>query len=135
MIIPAVNRIAYLVVESPRTRLAKAAYACDPIWLVPSFWRSEFLNILATSVRTGRLDEGDAVKAWETAVATVGKSGRGPSPLAVLGLAVAKGISACDAQYVVPAQTVEACVVTADKKLVKCFPETAAMIDDFARGA
>ncbi len=135
MIVPGANLIAYLVIEGPKTRLAKAVYARDPIWFMPSLWRSEFLSILATSVRTGRLEEDDAIQAWDTAVAIVGRSEREPAPLAVLSLAVVKGISAYDAQYIVLAQTIETRVVTADRKLVKRCPEVAVLIDDFARAS
>jgi hypothetical protein len=50
------NLVAYLLIDGDATPQARAAWQKDPDWILPPLWRSEFLNVLATSVRHGVLD-------------------------------------------------------------------------------
>lgn len=55
MIVADTNLIGYLAIQGIHTPKARTAYGRDAIWMVPPLWRSEFLNVLVTSVRFGGL--------------------------------------------------------------------------------
>jgi len=134
MIVPDTNLVSYLVIQGTHTSAARAVYARDPVWVLPPLWRSEFLSVLAVSIQAGVLTERQARTAWRTATGLVGTAEEEPDPMAVLGLAVAKGISAYDAQFVALAQMLDTMLVTGDRKLVARCPNRAISIDRFAAG-
>lgn len=131
MIVADVNLIVYLLIEGTRTAGAKQVYERDPVWVVPRLWRSEFLNVMASSVRAGMLTEHRAQSVWESALTLVGDAEQEPDPSEVLHLAVRRKVSAYDAQYVVVARMLGTVVVTGDRDLVRRCPEHAVLIDDF----
>ena len=61
------NVIAYLLLPSEHTPAARAAYQRDPIWAAPLLWRSEFRNVLATSIHQGHMTLEDAVEVVDVA--------------------------------------------------------------------
>ena len=135
MIVADTSLLSYLVIDGARTPAARAVYDRDPIWVMPSLWRSEFLSVLAVSVRAGLFSERKARRAWKTALSLAYGAEHEPDSLAVLHLAVSKDISAYDAQFVVLAQMLSTVLVTADRKLVRCCPDYAVLIDHYAAGA
>ena len=91
MIVADTNLISYLVLEGSRTKAARRAWQRDPRWVVPTLWRSEFLNVLCLSVRAGLIAEDDAFRTWEVASERLGLVER----VVRRGLAVAKGDRSC----------------------------------------
>ena len=67
MIVADTNLVAYLLIEGEQTAHARAVWREDPAWKVPSLWRSELLNVLATSHRAGALTADEARLAWQRA--------------------------------------------------------------------
>ena len=51
VIVADVNLIVYHYIPGPFTAAAVQARMCDADWLVPSVWKFEYVNVLATSVR------------------------------------------------------------------------------------
>ncbi len=117
MIVVDTNVVAYLLIEGERTEQARTVWAHDAEWIVPSLWRSEMLNVLATAVRASVLtfDEAELVRerAWDLFVARE----RNPGAPTVLRRAVELGISAYDAQFVVVAEELDLLLVTGDRRL------------------
>ena len=134
MIVAATNLVSYLVIEVAHTEQARAAYERDPLWVLPPLWRSEFLSVLAVSVRANVLTERLAQSAWWTALSVVGDAEQEPDPLAVLRLAVKNAISAYDAQFVVLARALDTVLVTSDRKLARQCPENVTLVDEFVGG-
>ena len=134
MIVADTNLVAYLVIGGVHTTPARAVYRKDPHWVLPRLWRSEFLSVLAVSVRAKVLSEAQARTAWMSARALVGSGERDPDPLRALHLAVEKGISAYDAQFVALAQMLGTVLVTADRQLARRCPESAVLISRYAGG-
>ena len=60
MIVVDAKVIAYRFIEGEKTVLACRVQKRDGVWAVPSLWRHEFLNVLATTVRAGLMDTTEA---------------------------------------------------------------------------
>lgn len=131
MIVADTNLISYFVIEGPHTESARSVFAGDPLWIAPPLWRSEFLNVLAVSVRGGVLTERHARAAWRNALAiAVGE--HEPNPSAVLRLAIRRNISAYDAQFLALAHAARTVLVTSDRKLVRADPGRAVLMSEFS---
>ncbi len=51
MIVVDVNVVAYYFIEGDKTALAREVMQADPDWRLPSLWRHEYLNVVATYPR------------------------------------------------------------------------------------
>jgi predicted nucleic acid-binding protein len=131
VIVADTNLISYLLIEGERTEAARKVWAEDSSWVMPPLWRSEFLNVLATAHRAGVLSEDQALLAWQRAKALLGASEVEPNGERVLQLAIERGISAYDAQFVAVADELHIRLVTADKRLLERCKDEAISIEDF----
>lgn len=134
MIVADTNLVAYLMIEGQRTSAARRVRARDPDWILPSLWRSEFLNVLATTVRARVINNEQAFEAWRAAVAVFGGCEREPGGEAVLRTAIRYSISAYDAHYVSLAEALGIKLVTGDKKLHQACEKISIPIEAFAGG-
>lgn len=125
MIVVDTNILAYLYLPTDMTPSAEALLASDPDWIVPALWRSEFRNILAGYMRRGSLSF-DAVLALQAeAEALVAGAEYEVDSRAVLELVRDSDCTAYDCEFVALARTLGVKLVTADKKLLRAFPEVA----------
>ncbi|MBM4352778.1 MAG: type II toxin-antitoxin system VapC family toxin [Deltaproteobacteria bacterium] len=134
MIVVDTNVIAYLLIQGERTDAARAVWQRDPQWLAPPLWRSEFLNVLAVSVRAQVLSESDARKAWSSGLTVMGHREVEVSGSDVLAAAIKYRLSAYDAQFVVAAAVNGTRLVTGDRRIPAACPELSVELDDFVRG-
>jgi len=132
VIVADTNVISYLLIDGPRTEAARRVWRADPRWLVPTLWRSEFLNVLWLTVRAHIMDEDDALRTWEHAAEHLGLIEREPDAISVLRIALRDGITAYDAQFVAAAEQAEVRLVTSDRRLLKARPDLAVSIERFA---
>ncbi len=131
MIVVDVNVVAYLLIAGDKTALAQQAWAKDAHWRVPTLWRHELLNVLATYVRTGGATAGDAVAIWRQAIALLGGEEEQPSMEQALLLAAEHQISAYDAQYVALALTHKLPLISEDRVLQRKFPEVVCSLQEY----
>lgn len=131
MIVADTNLVAYLLIEGSHTDTARRVWQLDPDWRLPSLWRSEFLNVLATSFRASVLTRRQAEDAWERALAVFSLSEHEPSGGDVLDFALRLGISAYDAHFVALAAQLSALLVTFDRKLAEAAPDLARAAGEF----
>ena len=132
MIVADTNLIAYLLIEGERTEIARAVWVKDSRWMLPTLWRSEYLNVLTTTVRSGILKLSDAQQIWQVALATFDQSEIGPSGDDVLEAAAERNLSAYDAQFVVAADDLDVPLVTSDRRLLQACPDLAVAPEQFA---
>lgn len=133
MIVVDTNLIGYLVIPGEQTDEAERVLVKDPDWVAPRLWRSELRNVLALYLRQGLLDLEDAVAVMDQAERLMaGREGR-TSSLPVLALAQRSGRSAYDCEFVALASELGVPLVTADRQLVRAFPELAATPAQFLR--
>ena len=134
MIVVDTNVIAYLLIMGDKTDLAQRTYRNEPGWVVPSLWRHEFLNVLATFVQHGGGGLEDAIGIWSQSLRLFARNEREFDLTQALLLASQHGISAYDAQYVALAIDLQAPFVTEDRRLLRLFPELAVSMNSFDPG-
>lgn len=130
MIVADTNLIAYLAMPSPYTETAERLLVREPEWVAPVLWRSEFRNVLALYLRKGliRFEQALAIQA-EMESLFQGKEYEVAS-LDVLSLVNQSECSAYDCEFVALAKGLGVKLVTMDRKLAVCFPETATLLTD-----
>ena len=101
--------------------------------MLPTIWRSEFLNVLTTAIRAKALRLDEAHVAWHAALLLVGVHEVEPSGDAVLERAAETNLSAYDAQFVVAAADLDVPLITFDRRLLTACPELAMSPEQFLR--
>ncbi len=131
MIVADTNLIVYLLVDGPYTKEARAVYEMDPDWIAPSFWWSEFRNVLALSIRRGVMSFADALEVFQDADVLMGGRDRDSASFRILRLAADSGCSAYDCEFVPLALDLGVPLVTADRALIEKFKPTAVSMKSF----
>jgi len=128
------NVIAYCWINGPLTALAQSVRVKDPKWHAPLLWRSELRNILTGYLRDGSMHASQISRVMDAAErALAGSEHIIPSP-PVLEAAGRSRLSAYDCEFVVLASVLAVPLVTADKAILKAFPELAMTMEVFVAG-
>jgi predicted nucleic acid-binding protein len=133
VIVADTNLVAYLLIEGEKTELARSVWGHDAQWMMPALWRSEFLNVLATSTRARVLTSNEAHEIWHLALTLFSSHEVQTAGDAVLDVAAERLISAYDAQFVVAALELEVPLVTSDRRLLDACPDLAIAPERFHR--
>ncbi len=136
MIVVDSNVIAYCWLNGPLTEAAQRVRVADPDWHVPLLWRSEMRSILAGYLRDGSLTRPHVTRLMEAIErGLAGREHHIPSEQ-VFDLVQGSRLSAYDCEFVALAAALSVPLVTADRAILKAFPEQALTMSDFvaARG-
>lgn len=125
MIVVDSNIIAYLYLPSEFSDPAEQLLAMEPDWAAPTLWRSELRNVLALYLRKEMLSFEQAYAVQTEAETLLADSEYEVPLLDVLRLVETSDCSAYDCEFVALAKRLNAKLVTADKKMLKAFPEIA----------
>lgn len=125
MIVIDSNIIAYLYLPSEFSDQAEQLLAQESHWVVPTLWRSELRNVLALYLRKNLLTFEQAYAIQTEAEMLLADSEYQVPSLDVLRLVETSDCSAYDCEFVALAKRLNAKLVTADKKILKEFPEIA----------
>jgi predicted nucleic acid-binding protein len=125
MIVVDTNVLAYLYLPGEYTPLAEELLMQTDAWAVPALWRSEFRNILAGCLRRKELLFEHAIALQLEAESLVAGNEYEVDSRKILELVRDSTCSAYDCEFVALAQSLNTHVVTADKKILKAFPNTA----------
>lgn len=131
MIVADTNLIAYLLVDGPFTKEARAVYEKDPDWVAPSFWRSELRNVLVLSIRRRVMSFSEALEVMEDADLLMGENDRDSASFRILRLAADSGCSAYDCEFVALALDLGVPLITSDRALIEKFKATAVSMKTF----
>lgn len=131
MIVVDTNVVSYLLLPGEHTEHARGVYQVDPAWVAPLLWRSEFRNVLATSIRERDLSLNRAAELMAVATELMCHGEYEVESGDVLRLAAKSRCSAYDCEFVSLAQELGVPFVTADRRLVKAFGSTARHLSDF----
>ena len=122
MIVVDSNVLAYLYLPGERTADAEALLAQDPEWAAPVLWRSEFRNILAGYMRRKILNFEQACRLQNEAESLFSGSEFEVDTRVVLELVGDSDCSAYNCEFVALAIKLDTKLVTADKKMLRAFP-------------
>jgi len=132
MIVADTNLIVYLFITGDQTSLAQKVLDVDPQWIVPPLWQSEFRNVLAASMRRG-MTLLEAKQIMEDALQTLEKRQIIPANEIILELIAESDCTAYDCEFIALAQQLSIQVVTADKQLLRQFPDLAISLEEFTK--
>ena len=133
MIVVDTNIIAYLLLPSEHTPAARAAYERDPSWAAPLLWRSEFRNVLATSIHRGHMTLEDAVEVVDVATELMQGREYAVDSADVLNLASSSSCSAYDCEFVGLARELAVPLLTEDRRIRTSFRDLSVRLVDFGR--
>ena len=106
------------------TSVSEKIYNCDPMWVAPYLWRSEFRNVVSIYMHRGVSFE-SGVESIERAEALM----KGHEYLAnsadVLKLATESGCPSCRCEFIQVARSNRVPLVTFDNRLLEKFPGVA----------
>jgi len=127
------NVIAYLFVHGDRSKEAREVFTMDPEWTAPLLWRSEFRSVLLHYMRLGDLVLEDAVDIFNLSQELMHQREYEVESRSVLALARDTNCSAYDCEFVTLAISFSVPLVTADRQILKDFPDVAVPMADFSR--
>ena len=131
MIVVDTNIIAYLYLNSEKSIQAEQLLILEPKWIAPSLWKSEFRNVLTLYLRKNILSFDEVVMIIQQAESLMFENEYEVSSIQILQLINSSDCSAYDCEFVALAKLSNIPLITADKKIIKAFPEIAQTIDEF----
>jgi predicted nucleic acid-binding protein len=117
------NILAYRWLPNPRSGATEVLLRVDAEWTAPVLWRSEFRNILAGLIRTGKLPPHDAEGVLRRAASSLTGGEWVVSDHAVLTLVAASRCTAYDCEFVALAEAIGTVLITEDQAVLAAFPK------------
>ncbi len=131
MIVVDTNIVCYLFISGPYSEQAAQALEKSPLWVAPSLWRSEFRNVLTLYMRKNLLTLEQASLIMQKAEELLEHEEYEVPSYPVLEVASISECTGYDCEFIVLAQDLEVPLLTADKKLLKAFPDIAISLTDY----
>ena len=133
MIVVDTNVIHYCWVRGQQTEIAQAVRQRDPEWHVPILWRSELRNVLTAYLRRNLLTRVQIAGIIQHADQALVECEHIIPDNLVLDVVARSALTAYDAEFVALAIALSVPLVTADKAVLKSFPEQALTMEAFLR--
>lgn len=129
MIVVDTNIISYLFISGKRSQQAEQLLSLDPHWLSPILWRSEFRSVLNQYLRKNILTLRDTLFIIQQAEALLAGNEYQVASTHVMKLLCTSHCSAYDCEFVALAKYLKTHLITADKRILKEFPDIAQSVD------
>jgi predicted nucleic acid-binding protein len=127
------NIISYLYLSTKQTVLVEQVLRKDSRWAAPLLWRSEFRSVLALYIKKKIISLEKALAVQQEAEDFLQENEFEVPSTQVLSLAATSSLSAYDCEFVALAQVLDSPLVTADKQIIRDFPQTAYSPRQFLR--
>jgi predicted nucleic acid-binding protein len=134
MIVVDSNVVIYLYLPTAFTVPAEKLRVTDPQWVVPGLWRSEVRSALSHCMRQRMITLEQACRIQTAAENLLADAEYDIPSFEILQLVSASTCSAYDCEFVALAKRLGIKLVTADKKVLREFPETAISLATAAAG-
>ena len=131
MIVVDTNVIHYCWVRGQHTEVAQAVRRQDPDWRAPILWRSELRNVLTAYLRRELMSREQVVEILDAADQALAGSEHIIADELVLDVVAGSTLTAYDAEFVALASALSVPLVTADKAVLKAFPNRALTMEAF----
>jgi predicted nucleic acid-binding protein len=123
MIVVDTNIISYLYISGERSQQSEDLLSFDSDWVAPRLWRSEFRNVLARYLRKTLLNLDEILLIIQQAEQLLTDREYDISSAHIMQLVLSSQCSAYDCEFIALAQYLDIPLITADKKLLREFPE------------
>ena len=131
MIVVDTNVIHYCWVRGQNTEIAQAVRQKDPEWHAPILWHSELRNVLTAYLRRGLLTRAQIIGILGIADQALAEREHILSDDLVLDIVASSALTAYDAEFVALATALSVPLVTADKGVLRAFPDRALTMETF----
>ena len=131
MIVVDTNVIAYLYLSGDRSHQAEQLLSLDPHWCAPVLWRSEFRSVLSQYLRKDLLTFEEILLILEQAEDLLGDNEYEVPSAHIMQMVNSSCCSAYDCEFVALAGYLGVPLITADKKLLRDFPDIAKSLDAY----
>ena len=131
MIVVDTNVIHYCWVRGQHTDVAQAVRRRDPDWHAPILWRSELRNVLTAYLRRELMSREQVVGILDAADQALAGSEHIIADELVLDVVAGSTLTAYDAEFVALASALSVPWVTADRAVLKAFPDRAMTMEAF----
>jgi predicted nucleic acid-binding protein len=125
------NVIHYCWVRGQHTEIAQAVRRQDPDWHAPILWRSELRNVLTAYLRRELMSRKQIVAILDAADQALAGNEHIIADQLVLDVVEASTLTAYDAEFVALAGALSVPLVTADRAVLKAFPDRAMTMETF----
>jgi predicted nucleic acid-binding protein len=135
MLVVDTNVIAYLYLPTTYSAFSEQLLEIDSLWAAPLLWRSELRNVLCNYQRKKTIDLTSALAIQDQAEALMNGNEFAVTSMSILALAASSGCSAYDCEFVSLARELNTQLITADKKVIRAFPDCAIGLREFVVSA
>jgi predicted nucleic acid-binding protein len=125
MIVVDTNIISYLYLTGERSHQAEQLLSLDPHWCAPVLWRSEFRSVLSQYLRKNLLAFEEVLLILEQAEDLLSDNEYEVPSAHIMQMVISSGCSSYDCEFVALASYLGIPLITADKRLLREFPEIA----------
>ncbi|MDR1146937.1 MAG: type II toxin-antitoxin system VapC family toxin [Verrucomicrobiales bacterium] len=125
MIVVDANIIVYFLTEGEKNAATERLFAVDSEWIAPRLWLDEFVNVLCTCERAGKMSSSSAEEVLKKALTLMSGATYTITPGQILAVSRRTGCSGYDSQYIALAENLAAPLYTFDKKILQSCPDLA----------
>ncbi len=123
MIVVDTNIISYLYISGDHSQQSEDLLSLDSNWVSPILWRSEFRSVLAQYLRKNLLNIEEILLIIQQAEKLLIDHEYEISSAHIMQLVQSSQCSAYDCEFIALAQYLDIPLITADKKVLREFPE------------
>jgi len=131
MIVVDTNIISYLYISGDNSQQSEDLLSSDSQWVAPILWRSEFRNVLSLYLRKNILNLDEILLLIQQAEKLLNDHEYEIPSVNIMQLVKNSQCSAYDCEFVALAQYLDVPFITADKKIIREFPDVAKTISSF----
>jgi len=131
MIVVDTNIISDLYISSDYSQQSEDLLSLDSNWVAPILWRSEFRNVLALYLRKNLLSLDEILLLLQQAEKLLNDHEYEIPSVNIMQLVKNSQCSAYDCEFVALAHYLDVPFITADKKIIREFPNVAKSISSF----
>jgi len=131
MIVVDTNIISYFYISGDRSGQTEQLLSSDSHWNAPTLWRSEFRSVLSQYLRKDLLQLDEVLIILQQAEKLMRDNEYEIASAHIMQLVNSSNCTAYDCEFVALAQYLDAPLITADKKIIREFPNIAMSLDSF----
>ena len=131
MIVVDTNIISYLYLAGDHSQQVELLLSTDPVWNAPVLWRSEFRSVLSQYLQKNILSIDEVLLIIQQAEKLLSGNEFEVSSSQVMHLVKSSRCSSYDCEFIALAKYLDLPLITADKTILKEFPDTAVSLDSY----